>query len=176
LLSVLLLTQETGIAGRQATRGVGLDVQPIQETVFRGCLSEITAAASHRPTRRKRYFFFCVLHRTKISLIKQTVTAPPRFSAARAKPTIVVGRFCGRGMGFLREGIPPFLKAVLWFISVGTEMNEKFYKCVFCVFVQHKSFYSSGIAGGRPLQELLLLVRELRRQQAAALRETVLYF
>ncbi len=71
--------------------------------------------------------------------LKLTVLSSPRFAAARAKPTIVVGRFCGRGMGVLREGIPPFPEVVLWFISVDTEMNEKSYKRVFCMFVQHKS-------------------------------------
>ena len=59
------------------------------------------------------------------SLAKLTTTVPPRSAAARAKPTIMVGRFCGRGMGALREGILPFPEAALCFISVGTEMKRK---------------------------------------------------
>ena len=73
--------------------------------------------------------------------LKLTVLSSPRFAAARAKPTIVVGRFCGRGMGVLREGKPPFLEVVLWFVSVNTEMNEKAHKRVFCVFAQNKSLH-----------------------------------
>jgi hypothetical protein len=46
-------------------------------------------------------------------------------------------------MGALREGKPPFPEVALWFVSVDTEMNEKIYKRVFCVFVQHKTFLLS---------------------------------
>jgi len=55
----------------------------------------------------------------------------------------MVGRFCGRGMGALREGILPFPEVVLWFISVDTEMNEKTYKRVYAVLAQYKIFYTS---------------------------------
>ena len=89
----------------------------------------------------KNKFFFpqCICTLQNCLHKKLTVTAPPRFSAARAKPTIVVGRFCGRGMGVLREGIRPFPEVVLWFVSVDTEMNEKIYKRVFCMFALHKT-------------------------------------
>ena len=44
-------------------------------------------------------------------------------------------------MGVLREGIRPFPEVVLWFVSVDTEMNEKIYKRVFCMFAPHKTFF-----------------------------------
>jgi len=84
-----------------------------------------------------------VLHRTKFLLRSERLRPRRVFLAARAKPTIVVGRFCGRGMGALREGILPFPEAVLCFISVSTEMKRKRNKRVFCMFVQYKTLRAS---------------------------------
>ncbi len=82
--------------------------------------------------------------RHEILRTKLTASSSPRSVAARAKPTIMVGRFCGRGMGVLREGTLPFPEVALWFISVDTEMNEKTYNRVLGVLAQHKTFCVSG--------------------------------
>ena len=91
-------------------------------------------------------------------------TVPPRFSAARAKPTCPLGGFAKRGFGgvfirrrslrFLRSEksdgcptakLPSDAKRRFWFVSVNTEMNKKTYKRVFAVFVLHKPLGSSEI-------------------------------
>ena len=76
------------------------------------------------PTNKKYLFFVCS---HVLNLCPRNERRYPRrvSAAARAKPTIVVGRFCGRGMGVLREGIRPFPEAALCFVSVGTEMKIK---------------------------------------------------
>ena len=87
--------------------------------------------------KEKVYFMFLCVTPHETFLPKHRYRPRRVLFAARAKPTIMVGRFCGRGMGALREGILPFPEVALWFVSVDTEMNKKSFKGVFGVFVQH---------------------------------------
>ena len=106
------------------------------------CVGDCGSPRTLPPTNENLCLLFSVCSHIH-NLCPQNKRCCPRrvFVAARAKPTIDVGRFCGRGMGALREGIRPFPEVVLCFISVDTEMKRKNLQERFCVFAQHKSLY-----------------------------------